>query len=103
MKRVGVIGGGQLAWMMGGAANKLGLDLIVQTPSSNDPAVSIAQDIVLANIDDAHATEILAKKSDVITFENEFVNLEALSLLANQGVCFRPKLDALSNIINVAI
>ena len=100
MKRVGVIGGGQLAWMMGGAANKLGLDLIVQTPSSNDPAVSIAQDIVLANIDDAHATEILAKKSDVITFENEFVNLEALSLLANQGVCFRPKLDALSPLLD---
>jgi 5-(carboxyamino)imidazole ribonucleotide synthase len=100
MKRVGVIGGGQLAWMMGGAANKLGVELIVQTPSSNDPAVSIAQDIVLANIDDAHATEILAQKSDVITFENEFVNLEALSLLANQGVCFRPKLEALSPLLD---
>ncbi|MBD2252377.1 5-(carboxyamino)imidazole ribonucleotide synthase [Nostoc parmelioides] len=100
MKRVGVIGGGQLAWMMGGAANKLGVELIVQTPSSNDPAVSIAQDIVLAHIDDAHATEILAQKSDVITFENEFVNLEALSLLANQGVCFRPKLEALSPLLD---
>ncbi|MBC1255611.1 ATP-grasp domain-containing protein, partial [Trichormus variabilis] len=100
MKRVGVIGGGQLAWMMGGAANKLGVELIVQTPSSNDPAVSIAQDIVLANIDDAYATEILAQKSDVITFENEFVNLEALSLLEIQGVCFRPKLDALSPLLD---
>jgi len=28
--------------------------------------------------------------SDVITFENEFVNLEALLPLAQQGVCFRP-------------
>ncbi|WP_414753638.1 5-(carboxyamino)imidazole ribonucleotide synthase [Anabaena sp. CCY 9910] len=100
MKRVGVIGGGQLAWMMGGAANKLGVELIVQTPSSNDPAVSIAQDIILANIDDAYATEILAQKSDVITFENEFVNLEALSLLENQGVCFHPKLDALSPLLD---
>lgn len=100
MKRVGIIGGGQLAWMMGGAANKLGVELIVQTPSINDPAVSIAQDTVLAKIDDAQATEVLAQKSDVITFENEFVNLEALSLLENQGVSFRPKLDALKPLLD---
>ena len=100
MKRVGVIGGGQLAWMMGGAANKLGVELIVQTPSMNDPAVSIAQDTVLAKIDDADATEVLAQKSDVITFENEFVNLEALALLENQGVCFRPKLEALKPLLD---
>ncbi|MBD2343847.1 5-(carboxyamino)imidazole ribonucleotide synthase [Anabaena subtropica] len=100
MKRVGVIGGGQLAWMMGGAANKLGVELIVQTPSSDDPAVSIAQDTILADIDDAHATKVLAKKSDVITFENEFVNLQDLSLLENQGVCFRPKLDALKPLLD---
>ncbi|BAY36197.1 phosphoribosyl aminoimidazole carboxylase [Nostoc sp. NIES-2111] len=100
MKRVGVIGGGQLAWMMGSAATKLGVELIVQTPSMNDPAVSIAQDTVLAKIDDAHATEVLAQKSDVITFENEFVNLEALSLLENQGICFRPNLDALKPLLD---
>lgn len=100
MKRVGVIGGGQLAWMMGGAANKLGVELIVQTPSIDDPAVSIAQDTVLAKIDDADATKVLAQKSDVITFENEFVNLEALSLLANQGVSFRPKLEALKPLLD---
>ena len=35
VKKVGVIGGGQLAWMMGEAATKLGLDLIIQTPEKN--------------------------------------------------------------------
>ena len=95
MKRVGVIGGGQLAWMMGGAASKLGVELVVQTPSVNDPSVAIAQDTVLAPVDDAIATAELAKKCDVITFENEFVNLNALLPLAQQGVCFRPKLEAL--------
>ncbi|MBD2447678.1 5-(carboxyamino)imidazole ribonucleotide synthase [Nostoc sp. FACHB-152] len=100
MKRVGVIGGGQLAWMMGEAAKKLGVELVVQTPSESDPAVSIAQDTVFAAIDDAKATEILAQKSDVITFENEFVDLNALSLLANQGVCFRPRLEALSPLLD---
>ena len=48
IKRVGVIGGGQLAWMMADAAKKLGVDLIIQTSHKDDPAVSIAKDIVLA-------------------------------------------------------
>ncbi|WP_413200829.1 5-(carboxyamino)imidazole ribonucleotide synthase [Nostoc piscinale] len=100
MKRVGVIGGGQLAWMMGDAAQKLGVELIVQTPSKFDPAVAIAQDAVFAAIDNAKATEILAQKSDVITFENEFVDLDALGVLANQGVCFRPRLEALSPLLD---
>jgi 5-(carboxyamino)imidazole ribonucleotide synthase len=100
MKRVGVIGGGQLAAMMGGAAKKLGVELVVQTPSENDPAVAIAQDSVVAPVDDAAATGVLAKKCDVITFENEFVNLDALSLLAQQGVCFLPRLEALAPLLD---
>ncbi|BAY75499.1 phosphoribosylaminoimidazole carboxylase ATPase subunit [Nostoc linckia NIES-25] len=100
MKRVGVIGGGQLAWMMADAARKLGVELVVQTPSQSDPAVSIAQEIVFAPVDDASATEILAKKCDVITFENEFVNLDALSVLEKQGVGFRPRLEALTPLLD---
>ncbi|MDZ8051656.1 MAG: 5-(carboxyamino)imidazole ribonucleotide synthase [Aulosira sp. ZfuVER01] len=100
MKRVGIIGGGQLAWMMGDAAKKLGVELIVQTPSKYDPAVSIAQETVFAQVGDAAATEVLSQKCDVITFENEFVNLEALSVLENQGVCFRPRLAALAPLLD---
>ncbi|GCL42702.1 phosphoribosylaminoimidazole carboxylase, ATPase subunit [Dolichospermum planctonicum] len=98
--KLGIIGGGQLAWMMGDAANKLGVELIVQTPSQNDPAVSIAQDSILAAVDEAAATEILATKCDIITFENEFVNLTALSLLEKNGVCFRPNLAALAPLLD---
>ena len=100
MKRVGIIGGGQLAWMMGGASKKLGLELVVQTPSLNDPAVSTAEDVVLAPVDDAISTELLAQKTDVITFENEFVDLDSLSLIQNQGVCFRPSLEALRPLLD---
>lgn len=98
--KLGIIGGGQLAWMMADAANKLGVELIVQTPGQNDPAVSIAQDSILAAVDEAAATEILATKCDIITFENEFVNLTALSLLEKQGVCFRPQLAALAPLLD---
>ncbi len=98
--RVGVIGGGQLAWMMAGAAEKLGMVLVVQTPHANDPAVSIAADTILAPINDSAATAILATRCDVITFENEFINLEALMPLAQQGVCFRPGLSVLAPLLD---
>ncbi|NMG05391.1 5-(carboxyamino)imidazole ribonucleotide synthase [Brasilonema sp. UFV-L1] len=101
MKRVGVIGGGQLAWMMASAAKKLGVELVVQTPSLNDPAVPVsAKDNVFAPIDDADATAQLAKRTDVITFENEFVDIAALSKLAELGVCFRPRLEALTPLLD---
>ncbi len=100
MKRVGVIGGGQLALMMGTAAKKLGVELIVQTPSKNDPAVGIADDTVFAAVDDATATTELAAKCDIITFENEFIDLEALSKVSSQGVCFRPPIESLSPLLD---
>ncbi|NJP09173.1 MAG: 5-(carboxyamino)imidazole ribonucleotide synthase [Leptolyngbyaceae cyanobacterium RU_5_1] len=100
IKRVGVIGGGQLAWMMAGAAQKLGVELVIQTPNETDPAAAIASDIVLAAVDDATATAQLATQCDLITFENEFVDLAALSLLENQGVCFRPGLATLKPLLD---
>ena len=98
--RVGVIGGGQLAWMMAGAAAALGIKLIVQTPQSSDPAVRIADDVILAAIDDAEATAKLADRCDVITFENEFVDLEALRPLEQRGVRFYPQLAALAPLLD---
>lgn len=100
VQRVGVIGGGQLAWMMAGAATQLGVELVVQTPATSDPAVAIAADTVLAPVADAAATAQLAAQTEVITFENEFVDLVALSALADRGVCFRPQLSVLQPLLD---
>ncbi|MGD1713991.1 5-(carboxyamino)imidazole ribonucleotide synthase [Dapis sp. BLCC M172] len=100
IQKVGVIGGGQLAWMMADAAKKLGVDLIIQTPHKDDPAVSIANDIILAEIDDAQATTKLANSCDVITFENEFINIDELSSLAENDVIFRPSLSVLKPLLD---
>lgn len=98
--RVGVIGGGQLAWMMAQEAPALDIELIVQTPSPDDSAVSLVTDVVYAKIDDAVATAELATRCDVITFENEFVDLDALAVLEAQGVCFRPSLRVLKPLLD---
>lgn len=100
MKRVGVIGGGQLAWMMADAAKKLGIELMIQTPKPDDPAVSIAAHTVFAPIADADATAELATHCDVITFENEFINLNALLQLEQQGTRFYPTLQSIAPLLD---
>jgi 5-(carboxyamino)imidazole ribonucleotide synthase len=104
--RIGVIGGGQLAWMLLEAAAPLHLELAVQTPSSSDPAIANAIQsgqavkAVLASVNDSGATAQLAQTCDVITFENEFVDLPALQQLVASGVCFRPGLSVLSPLLD---
>lgn len=98
--RVGAIGGGQLAWMMALEAEALGLELIVQTPKSSDPAVSRASEVIFGAIADATTTEQLAQRCDVITFENEFIDLDALAPLEQSGICFRPRLSALKPLLD---
>jgi 5-(carboxyamino)imidazole ribonucleotide synthase len=100
--RIGVIGGGQLAWMMAAAVQKLGLSLGIQTPQDSDPAVAIAQAHLIAPIQDSQATARLAESCDVITFENEFVDLAALQVLADRGVRFAPSLQALAPLLDKA-
>lgn len=109
MNRVGVIGGGQLAWMMGDAAQTLGLELHIQTPSLTDPAGALAkpssmeappENILLAPVGAAEATATLAQSCDVITFENEFVDLDALGKLFQTGVIFYPAIASLRPLLD---
>lgn len=100
LRRVGVIGGGQLAWMMAPAAAKLDLELRVQTPKADDPAAAIAHRTLLGAVQDPAVTQALAAESDVITFENEFVDLPALENLADEGVVFAPPLSALAPLLD---
>ncbi|EDX86271.1 phosphoribosylaminoimidazole carboxylase, ATPase subunit [Synechococcus sp. PCC 7335] len=104
VNRVGVIGGGQLAWMMAAGARALNIALHVQTPSNEDPAVKIAQTALIGEVDDAAVTAQLAKQCDVITFENEFIDLSALRQIEGQiykaETLFAPSLDALSPLLD---
>ena len=99
-RRVGVIGGGQLAWMMAAGAEALGIDLLVQTPNADDPACAIAHQTLLGPVADASVTAKLAQQCDLITFENEFIDLPALRQLEAQGTRFYPQLDCLEPLLD---
>ena len=45
---IGIVGGGQLAWMLAEAAQRRGVELVVQTPNPHDPAVALATRVVQA-------------------------------------------------------
>ena len=100
ISRVGIVGGGQLAWMMAKGAETLSLDLTVQTPSADDPACAIAHSVCLGAVKDAAVTAEMAQRCDVITFENEFIDLSALRELEKRGVTFYPQLDCLAPLLD---
>lgn len=99
-QKIGVIGGGQLAWMMAIAAKDLGVELTIQAASPDDTAVNVADRIIYGCVADASATARLAENCQVITFENEFVDLVALQELVDQSsdrsLLFLPKLETLA-------
>ncbi len=97
---VGVVGGGQLALMLAQEAPALGLQLHLQAASASDPAISLASSVVLGDPNDAAATAELARRCQVITFENEWVPLEALQGLRQAGVRFLPDLNALAALMS---
>jgi 5-(carboxyamino)imidazole ribonucleotide synthase len=99
-RQVGVIGGGQLAWMMAAGAKALNIELFVQTPRADDPACAIAQRTFLGEVADAQITADMAQHCDVITFENEFIDLPALRELEKAGVTFYPQLDCLAPLLD---
>jgi 5-(carboxyamino)imidazole ribonucleotide synthase len=97
---IGIVGGGQLAWMLADAASRLGVALHVQAPDADDPAVERAASLVLAPVDDVAATRVLAERCDAISFENEWIPIDALEVLAEEGVQFIPGLHSLHPLVS---
>ena len=97
---IGVVGGGQLARMLVEAAVAREIPVSVQTTSTDDPAAEFAARVVTADPRDGAGTRQLVEGCDGVTFENEWVNIDALIPLEQQGVCFRPSLAALTPLVD---
>ena len=97
---IGVVGGGQLARMLVQAAAQRDVPIAVQTSDPADPAAGLASRLVSADPRDVAGTRELVVGCDGITFENEWVNIDALLPLEQQGVRFQPSLAALSPLVD---
>jgi 5-(carboxyamino)imidazole ribonucleotide synthase len=97
---IGVVGGGQLAMLLVEAGKKRDVDVVVQTASKTDPAAKKTKHVVLNDSTNAKGTKLLAEKTSLITFENEWVDIPGLLSLQNDGVSFFPTLQSISPLIN---
>ncbi|EFA22558.1 5-(carboxyamino)imidazole ribonucleotide synthase [Bifidobacterium gallicum] len=75
---IGIVGGGQLGRMMALSARYMGLNVGVLDPTPNCPAAQVADFQVTADYDDHAAIRELAERSDVLTYEFENVDADAL-------------------------
>ena len=81
MKKIGIIGGGQLGKMMILDAKRLDYQFMILDPAPYCPAHSIADVHIVADFDDVDAILRLAAKVDVVTYEFEHISLAALQKL----------------------
>jgi len=101
--RVGVVGAGQLARMMGDEARAVGVELTVLANSLEDSAVSNVDHVIVGDADDEAALLRLSEATDVITFDHELVDLEMLDRLVARGVTVRPSPVALRFSVDKAV
>lgn len=95
--RIGIIGGGQLGLMLAEAAAPLAIDVtVLDRPGC--PATYAGAHLVPGSITDGGRIRELARGADVITFEIEHVNADALLALADEGVTIHPSPHSLITI-----
>lgn len=89
------MGAGQLARMMGEAANDADVVVTVLANEMGDAAIATCAGVVLGRASDPVALRRLAADVDVITFDHELVDLDVLRQLEVEGVVLRPSSAAL--------
>lgn len=83
--RLGIIGGGQLARMTAMAALRLGVEVVVLETNPHSPAARLSPDCVIGDWMDRETLLKFARRCEVITLENEFVDAAALQVLQEAG------------------
>lgn len=95
---LGILGGGQLGKMMLYETRKFDITTHVLDPSSEAPCHIACDYFEQGNLMDFETVYNFGKKVDVLTFEIEGVNIEALEKLETEGVKVYPSAKTLRNI-----
>jgi 5-(carboxyamino)imidazole ribonucleotide synthase len=100
MKKIGILGGGQLGRMLLQAAANYPVETFVLENDSECPAAHLCHHFIKGNITAYDEVYNFGKGLDAITIEIENVNVEALEQLETEGVKVYPKPSALKIIKN---
>jgi 5-(carboxyamino)imidazole ribonucleotide synthase len=99
MIRVGIIGGGQLGMMTIEAKfPSLPVEFVVLEQSADCPAAPISNQFIAGSLKSEADIRTLAEASDVLTWEIEHINVDALVKLEKEGKTIIPKPSVLQTI-----
>lgn len=98
--KLGILGGGQLGKMMLYDTRKYDIQTYVLDPSQDAPCKIACDHFQQGNLMDYETVYDFGKKVDVLTFEIETVNLEALVQLEKEGKKVYPSSKTLEKIQN---
>ena len=98
--KLGILGGGQLGKMLLTETRKFDIQTYVLDPSPEAPSRMACNQFFQGNLMDYDTVYNFGKKVDVLTFEIELVNLEALEQLEAEGLKIYPSPKTLRGIQN---
>ncbi|WP_395076764.1 5-(carboxyamino)imidazole ribonucleotide synthase [Flavobacterium sp.] len=101
--KLGILGGGQLGKMLLAETRKFDIQTYVLDPSDEAPCKIGCNKFVQGSLMDFETVYNFGKLVDVLTFEIELVNLEALEKLENEGLKVYPSPKTLRLIQNKGI
>ena len=98
--KIGIIGGGQIGKMIAQEAKRMSLKVVILDPTKNCPASTVCDKLIVADFKNEDKIRELAKYSDVITYEIELANSEALKNLESKKYPIFPSPHSLYRIQN---
>ena len=101
--KLGILGGGQLGKMLLAETRKFDIQTYVLDPSNESPCKIACNHFVLGDLTDFETVYNFGKQVNVLTFEIELVNVEALERLEKEGVKVYPSSETLRRIQNKGV
>ncbi|WP_295178236.1 5-(carboxyamino)imidazole ribonucleotide synthase [uncultured Christiangramia sp.] len=101
--KLGILGGGQLGKMMLYETRKYDIQTLVLDPSPEAPSRISCDYFEHGDLMDYETVLQFGRKADVLTFEIESINIEALRQLESEGVKTYPSAATLEKIQNKAV
>ena len=98
--KLGILGGGQLGKMLLAETRKFDIQTYVLDPSPEAPSRMACNQFFQGSLMDYNTVYNFGKQVDVLTFEIELVNLEALEQLEMEGIKVYPSPKTLRGIQN---
>ncbi len=98
MKKIGVLGGGQLGMMLEEASSGMDVALFFLDPDPACSCISVSDAVTQGSFKDREAVVDFGRDKDIVTVEIEHVDVTALKALKNQGVEVYPQPEILAMI-----